>query len=280
MKADKMTLASLLADEIANGYNQHRIMFIEGKTGTGKSNAAIDLAHKTSIEFSKRLGGLPEDYFTIDNVAIITEKELIRVGETFKKFGIYILDDIGIGFSAREWNTKGNKIIGYILQTFRTYNNLLIMTAPDREFIDKIGRNLLHYKVLMTGALFEHGVSYGSVSRVVKKYQKDNGGNMYPFIRRERTIFTSVKFQRAPDNLINEYEKRRFEIQDTMQKEKLAELKDMLFDEAEKQPKVTVKDRVQELRRDTLAGLYPSLKAACDDNGISYKYAKTIPANF
>ena len=280
----KATLSEIIASEIANKHNQHRIMLVEGKTGTGKSNFCLRLSYDVSVHFSKMLGGEPEDYFSIPNVAMLTPKELVRVVKSIKPYGIYVMDDIGgDAFNSRNWNSKGNKIFGYILQTFRTYNNLLIMSAPDREFVDKIGRNILHYKVVMKEnlELMNYGYSMGSVSRVQKMYQKDNGGNMYPFLTRDRKVFTSIKVKRAPVHLIEEYEVNRKRIQAETQAEKM-KLFDELVSEFEETttPKVSVKDRVQELRRDVQAGVYPSLKQACEDVGINYGYAKQIKGVF
>jgi len=40
--------------------------------------------------------------------------------------------------------------------------------------------------------------------------------------------------------------------------------------------KVTKKERVLELVRDVEAGMYPTLKSACEDNEISYPYARNV----
>lgn len=219
----KTSLSEIISNEIANQHNQHVIMLVEGKTGAGKSNFCLTLAYAVSKRFADKLGGKPEDYFTIENVAMLTTKELIRVVRGIKKHGIYIMDDIGgEAFNSRNWNSKGNKIFGYILQTFRTYNNLLIMSAPDREFVDKIGRNILHYKVVMHQdlKLKDYGITVGTVSRVEKMYHKDGGGNMYPFITRDREVFTSMIVKRAPQHLIDDYEKLRESIQAESQERK------------------------------------------------------------
>jgi hypothetical protein len=106
----------------------------------------------------------------------------MRIAKDLKKFGIYILDDAGAkGLSARNWQSDQNEVMTKLLQTFRTNNNLLIMSSPDKGFVDKIARTLLHYKVTMTEPHFNEGYTLGKLSTVKKISTKDNNLNLYPF---------------------------------------------------------------------------------------------------
>ncbi|HJH31099.1 MAG TPA: hypothetical protein C5S50_02685 [Methanosarcinaceae archaeon] len=91
----ELTIHHLVGDEIASSYNQNMIMGIIGKPGEGTSNAAFDIAYKTSLYLSERLGDDLEDYFTIDNVAIMSMDSIIDIMKNIKKKNIDIFDNIG-----------------------------------------------------------------------------------------------------------------------------------------------------------------------------------------
>ena len=212
-----LSFSEVVCDKICSGHNQHIIMMIEGKTGDGKSNAALDLAYNVSLLMAERLGGVPEDYFTIDNIAILTGEEVIRIAKGIKQHGIYILDDVGAeGLNARNWQSDINEVMTKILQTFRTKENLLIMTVPDRGFVDKIARNLLHYKIVMAQKWFSRGITLGRLATVRKQYNKDDGKNIFPYIRHKGKIYNYSYFGLAPKRLRDEYEDRRHKIEEEM----------------------------------------------------------------
>ncbi len=232
-----LSLAEVMCNKICTGFNQHVIIMIEGKTGTGKSNAALEFAFNVSLHMADKLGGVPEDYFTTDNVAILTGEEVIRIAKNIKQHGIYILDDIGAeGLNARKWQSDINAVMTKILQTFRTKENLLIMTVPDRGFVDKIARNLLHYKIVMKQAWFSRGITLAKLSTVTKQYSKDNGNNNYPFIRDGSTVYNYAVFTRAPKHLIVSYEKARHEIEEQMRLDSIAEFEENLSKSSENSP--------------------------------------------
>lgn len=220
-----LSFAEIVCDKICSGYDQHIIMLIEGKTGDGKSNASLDLAYNVSLLMADRLGGVPSDYFTIDNIAILTGEEVLRIAQNIKPHGIYILDDVGAeGLSARNWQSDINEVMTKILQTFRTNENLLIMTVPDRGFVDKIARNLLHYKIVMAQKWFSRGITLGRLSTVRKIYNKDDGKNIFPYVRHRGVIYNYASFGLAPHNLVAAYKKKRKEIEAEMRADSLDEL--------------------------------------------------------
>jgi len=234
-KQPTKSLAEIICKKICTGFNQHAIVMIEGKTGTGKSNAALDFAFNVSLHMADTLGGVPEDYFTPDNVAILTGEEVIRIAKNIKQHGIYILDDIGAeGLNARNWQSDINSVMTKILQTFRTKENLLIMTVPDRGFVDKIARNLLHYKIVMVHAWFNRGLTLAKLSTVTKTYSKDGGNNKYPFIRDGNIVYNYAIFKRAPKHLIVSYEKARHEIEEKMRLDSIAEFEENISKESQK----------------------------------------------
>lgn len=231
---EQMTMSEMIAKKICSNHKQHVIMMIEGKTGTGKSYAAMDLAYNTSLQMADRLGGHPTDYFNLDHIAVITPDEVVRVSKSIKKHGIYILDDIGVGLSSRKWQSKGNEVLTNILQTFRTQNNLIILTVPDGAFIDKIARKLLHYKVVMKFADFNHGFTVGKLYKVTRSPTKDSQNNMYTFVRGPGIQYNHCSFGKPPQAICDAYDERRETLQQELQNKALQELQDT-YKEAEKE---------------------------------------------
>ena len=87
VREDVSSISKMLFSRVAMPYKQHAIVKFTGDTGLGKSYAILGVLEKTSILISEKFGGSPEDYFNIDNVAIITQEEVRRVAGRFKKHG-------------------------------------------------------------------------------------------------------------------------------------------------------------------------------------------------
>lgn len=144
-----------------------------------------------------------------------------------KLHGIYILDDIGVGLSSRKWNQKSNEVINNILMTFRTLNNLLLMTVPNKSMVDKNARRLTHNKIVMTSQLFKHGLTFGKLSKVKYQYHKDTDKAIYPFYQQGGKYYNLVAFEMPPQHLVDEYDKRRKAIEEQNRTETLEELEEI-----------------------------------------------------
>lgn len=228
---DQLYLSDVFGSKLARSDKEHEICLWEGPTGFGKSYAAISAMWNTSLYLAYERGRDPEDYFTIDNIAIITPDEVLRVAKAMKFQGIYCLDDIGVGLSSRKWNQKSNEVINNILMTFRTNNNLLTLTVPNKKMIDVNARRLTHHKVVMESKLEDFGISIGKLSTVEYQYHKDSDAAIYPFLKYSGKKYNKCMFEMPPKFLWQEYDKRRKEIEEANREETLAELAEMQSDE-------------------------------------------------
>lgn len=273
---EEFYMGKLLGDIIGSKHNQHCLMAIVGRTGSGKSSAALQIAYETAKYMSLLNGNKAEYYFNIDHVAIITEDEIIRVMKNVKKNGIYILDDIGVGWNSRKWQSKANIIMNNIIQTFRTWNNLLILTVPDPAFIDKVPRNSLRYQITMKDANFDMGYSLGAMQELKRDFY--TGKNMHPYVVSDGCKYVRIKFERPPGFIVDEYEKRRMDIQAHMQQDHIEQMKEIFSEKKNDVPKISKKDRILEINRDVKAGIYKNLKDGLHANGLSgsLAYARSI----
>ena len=120
--------------------NKNALIFIGGSTGSGKSWSGLSICLDCDPTFNKE--------------RIVTNiKQLMRLINTGKvKSGNAILwDEAGVDISSRSWQSLTNKMINYLMQTFRSKNFILIFTSPYLDFIDAQTRKLFHAEFLTQG---------------------------------------------------------------------------------------------------------------------------------
>ena len=69
---------------------------------------------------------------------------LLNTDESLVKGSVIMWDEAGVGMPAREWYSLSNRIISYVVQTFRVKGYILIMTTPSLKYIDSQIRALFH----------------------------------------------------------------------------------------------------------------------------------------
>ena len=226
-------LCKEIAEKITSKFNQHETAIVVGDKGSGKSWAGLRIAHDVSIEVAKIKGGKPEDYFDLEHVAIITKDEVIRVLKTaMGQYNVVIFDDIGVGWSNRDFASKFNKVMNGIYQTFRTRNVFLIMTVPDQTYIDKLPRLMLHYFIEVVDSYFEKGYVEVKVKESKKLIHSDK--NIYPFVSRRGTRYPRHVIYTAPEFLTGPYEIARKKVEKDSADKGLAELQALEMDDEEK----------------------------------------------
>lgn len=113
--------------------NRNFISITTGPTGSGKSWANLTMCMYTDKKF------------TINNVFfdILPLIEALREGRLGRGSAI-MLDEAGISFASRNFQSVQNKQMSGLLQIFRAENIALFMTLPNMGFLDKAGRMLMH----------------------------------------------------------------------------------------------------------------------------------------
>lgn len=111
--------------------NKNFLMIVAGEPGSGKSYGAM------------RLGQLIDHSFNINKV-VFTSKQFMEAIQNAKKGDCIIFDEAGVGVPSRDWYTIQNKMLGYVVQTFRHLNLCIIFTVPNISFIDVQLRNLFN----------------------------------------------------------------------------------------------------------------------------------------
>jgi len=207
-----ISLSDIFSWRITSRYNKDVVFLLTGERGSGKSYSALYLAWKTAEKIAVKKGGTWQDYFSMENVAIIDPKELMEKMQVLKPYNIYLLDDSGAGaWAARAHQTRDSAFLNHILQTCRTQNAGIFITTPDLFLIDKIPRSLASF-----------------VGEVAESHH-DKGYNLLKIFRTERlrregkTLFSHLQFytpagkskiirwrtHMPPDELLNEYNRIR-----------------------------------------------------------------------
>lgn len=121
--------------------NKNLIASYFGETGNGKSMALLYTSWKIDPEFN------PKQQVAFRFV------ELMRIINNFndknhplskKEYKIIGFDDCQTEISAREWQSKINRIFNYLISTFRHQNFILLMSSPYADFLDSSSMKLMH----------------------------------------------------------------------------------------------------------------------------------------
>jgi len=117
---------------------KNALVSIFGEPGSGKSLSAITLAK------------LIDDDFSLDFL-VFSPEDFLKVLDQAERGDVVIFDEAGVGLPAREWQSLQNKLLGYVLQTFRYQNICVIFTTPHVSYIDKQVRHLVNYSGVALG---------------------------------------------------------------------------------------------------------------------------------
>lgn len=184
--------------------NKNFIGMIVGATGSGKSFSALSIAEM-----------LNEDY----NISrlVFKGKDLMRIinhGEHHYRKGVVIVwDEAGIDLSNRNWYSITNKVLSFLIQTFRHKNFILLFTVPYSDFVDTATKKLFH-------AEFETcGIDIGKQTVAIKpkflQYNSDKKKWYRKYLKvKVKGSSKRVKIRRwnvpkPSQELIDEYEKKK-----------------------------------------------------------------------
>ena len=144
--------------------------FIGGPTGSGKSWTGLSLCEMGDPDFG------PERIIT-------NMRSLMRLINSGKlKNGSWILwDEAGIDISSKNWQMLTNKLINFLMQTFRHLRLVLIFTSPYMDFIDASTRKLFHAEFLTEGINYTNEIC--KLKPQIIQYNAKNKKFYYKYLR-------------------------------------------------------------------------------------------------
>ena len=120
--------------KLVHKYNQNFMAIFTGSTGSGKSWSELSMEKRIDPAFNS--------------------ERVVYTGQEFAKFCLpkyrlpkgsaIVWDEVGVNLSSREFFSKGNRKLNYILETFRINNYVVFFTTPSLSFLDSIARKLIH----------------------------------------------------------------------------------------------------------------------------------------
>ena len=120
--------------------NKNFLGFISGQTGSGKSYCSLRICEELDPNFNV-------DQCIFTGMELM---DLINSGK-LKKGSAIVFEEVGVGLSNRNWQSVINKLINFLLQTFRHKNFILIMNSPYMDFVDASTRKLFHAEMRTIG---------------------------------------------------------------------------------------------------------------------------------
>jgi len=121
--------------------NKNNLISVVGKTGSGKTLSAISIC-----EIMSKMDGVP---FDVKILVVFTLKELMDLINSGKlrRGSKIVCDEFQCSISAREFQSKANKVFNYVLSTFRHLNLTLFFCTPFETLLDKNTRKLFHARI-------------------------------------------------------------------------------------------------------------------------------------
>lgn len=180
--------------------NKNFLCVITGPTGSGKSWAGLSIAEQLDPEFD-----ISRCVFRGKDLM-----ELINSG-TLKKGSVIFFDESQIDLNNRAWQSLMNKLLNYLLTTFRHRCFVLIFTSPYIDFLDSSSLKLFHAnfetvsinREKKTCSIKPKQLQYNqNLKRWYHKYLKASVGKKFSKIKRWHVRKPSAE-------LIKQYEERK-----------------------------------------------------------------------
>lgn len=203
-----------------------------GPTGSGKSWSALSICL------------MADPTFTPERI-VFSMKELMKlINEGDLKSGSAILwDEAGIDASNRSWQSLTNKMINFLLQTFRHKRIILIMTTPYLDFVDSNTRKLFHAEIT-TEKIYKDKKEVQTKPMVIQ-YNSKNKKFYYKYLRVNTGKGTSpVKkwnIPKPPQWLVDEYEELKTKFTSALNKDIEKQLNPIILNPNDKRKPLTEK---------------------------------------
>lgn len=199
--------------------NKNFMMVIVGPTGSGKSYATLRLAELLDPDFNiDRCCFRAKEFMGCIN-------KLIQEGKA-KAGTVVVWDEVGVEHNAREFMTISNRVINYFFQTCRHLNLIILMTLPLLSSIDSASRKLMH-AIAETNSI---NTSRKTCSLKIKMLQTNviSGKEYLKYLRykKNQRVYKScrIKVNLPSKNLLEQYEKKKKEFTDYLNRTIMKEL--------------------------------------------------------
>lgn len=244
---------------IKNNLNLNAIF--TGPTGIGKTFAAIEVARLIDPEFDvtkQIVFGFPGLMKVINQFNNPGESGLHK-----KKFKVVIFDEAQTSTNRRDWQSKVNKYLNFLLSTFRHQNIITLFTSPYEDFLDSAALKLFHVKFECKG--WSKKTKKSKMTPKIYQYnaqrQKMYEHPLY-IIRKKGTVpLRTWCVDCPPKEMIDPYEVEKFKFTNALNQKITQELEEMAREE--NAPVGNVRNELNPL------SMQPEIWQEASDNGYT-----------
>lgn len=199
-----MRFKDIINSRLHGNIKQNWLSICHGATGSGKSFSSLGIAYQLNPDFD------------VDHNVVFSLKDFVTKlkNKEFKQGDIIVYEEAGTSLDSREWQSKANKLMVYIVQTFRPQRLGMIFTLPQLRFLDNRIRTGVHCylkpfkidRVNKTNHVRPYFIDYNEdMDKIYRKYPviRDNLGR--------KTKISQLIIPLAPKKIIDVYEQRREE---------------------------------------------------------------------
>lgn len=246
-------LAGYARDRIFKKNRNVQQVFI-GETGSGKTYSSASFTHLVDPGF-----------FDSTEKIVFTVEDFFHQIQTLHSGDGLVLEEAGVLIGARNFQSKINKMVGMVNQTFRHRNLCVSYTVPSMKFFEMQVRDLMHAIIHMQSIDYDTNTAYGRCYKVSHDplYGKTYL-NAYEFTRWDggRHVIDIVGFNPPPKKWLDEYEKMKTDFTQELY-EKFE--KELSGEAAQTDTKLI---KLHEKQAETLLTLLPKLKQELTWNEI------------
>ncbi len=214
--------------------NLNFLALAEGETGIGKSWAMISVAYMIDKDFESR-----QIAFSLKQVMEIINSDWFMK----KKWRIIVFDESQIDISNRAWQSLTNKLMNYLLSTFRHRNVILLFTSPYSDFLDSQSMKLIHtiFEVRSHSRKTNLTLMRPKILDYNSRLRKFYYHSLFVIRDKRNNKLEHWYVGKPPEHLIKPYEEDKNAFTDKLNKEILEDLTKM---EEDKQPKPDTKNEL------------------------------------
>ena len=237
---------------------KNMLLVITGATGSGKSWAGVSICEKLQPNF--------KSWQIVTSMKQLLE--LLNEPDKLKSGYCVLWDEAGIGLSSRDWQSVVNKLINFVLQTFRHRQIILILTCPFMDFLDANTRKLFHAEFQTMS------IDYNKKITKIKPQLIQYNSRMKKFYYKYLRISTEMgvaplktwSISSPSTELIEEYEAIKTKFTAQLNKDILKQL-----DEIENKKKPQEKIELTELQEKAfiLKAKYGDIKKVAEEMGLA-----------
>jgi hypothetical protein len=208
--------------------NQNVILTFTGSTGSGKTYCTLSAAESWYKKQFKEEFPINNVCFSLGNLAkrINQLKNINRI----RKGEMFILEEAGANFGNLDFQNRLSKMFGYILQSFRSLNLIVLMTLPVLTMLNKGARQLIHGNFITAGIDYEKKIA--RVKPLFHQLNQQTGKSYWKYprfrIRDKMRTLNRMEFLLPSESLITEYEKEKEEFVYTLTKSFESEAEDQI----------------------------------------------------